>query len=95
MTEPRPRRAVDQHDDSGAYVLDAMGPQERRAFEAHLRECAVCQRNVREFRETLSGMKELVGQPPPPTLRDTILATIRNVPQLPPNRDQDKPEDRN
>jgi anti-sigma factor RsiW len=94
MAEPRPRRALNEHEDAGAYVLDSMKPRERMAFEAHLRGCATCQRDVREFRETLSGMKELVGQPPPPTLRASLLATIRTVPQLPPKRDQDQADDR-
>ena len=90
MTEPQPRRARNEHDDSGAYVLDAMEPRERRAFEAHLQECDGCRRDVREFRETLSGLKELVGQPPPPTLRASVLAAIRNVTQLPHDGDQEQ-----
>ena len=94
MTEPQPRRALNEHEDAGAYVLDAMDPRERRAFEAHLAECAACQRDVREFRETLSGLKELVGQPPPPTLRASVLAAIQNVPQLPPDGDPEQEQDR-
>jgi anti-sigma factor RsiW len=93
MTEPQPRRALNEHEDAGAYVLDAMGPRERQAYEAHLRECADCRRDVREFRETLSGMKELVGQPPPPTLRASVLAAIRDLPQLPPDSDQEPDRD--
>jgi anti-sigma factor RsiW len=89
MTEPQPRRALNEHEDSGAYVLDAMEPRERQAFEAHLADCAACRRDVREFRETLSGMKELIGQPPPPALRASVLAAIRTVPQLPPDGDQE------
>jgi anti-sigma factor RsiW len=88
MTEPQPRRALNEHEFSGAYVLDSLNPKERTAFEVHLRECSGCQRDVREFRETLSGLKELVGQPPPPTLRSSILAAIRDVPQLPADRDR-------
>jgi anti-sigma factor RsiW len=94
MTEPQPRRALNEHEDAGAYVLDAMDPRERRAFEAHLAECAACQRDVREFRETLSGLKELVGQPPPPTLRASVLAAIQNVAQLPPDEDPEQEQDR-
>lgn len=94
MTEPQPRRALNEHEYAGAYVLDAMDPRERRAFEAHLAECAACQRDVREFRETLSGLKELVGQPPPPTLRASVLAAIQNVPQLPPDGDPEQEQDR-
>jgi hypothetical protein len=92
MAEPQPRRALNEHDDAGAYVLDAMNSREREAYEAHLRECLDCQRDVREFRETLSGIKELVGQPPPPTLRDSVLAAIRAVPQLPPEDEDQEPD---
>jgi hypothetical protein len=98
MTEPRPRRARNEHDDAGAYVLDAMDPRDREAFALHLRECLDCRRNVRDFRDTLSGMKELVGQPPPPDLRASLLAAIRDVPQLPPDDGQEpdhQEQDRN
>ena len=82
MTEPQPRRALNEHEFSGAHVLDSMQPKERSAFETHLRDCELCRRDVREFRETLSGLKELVGQPPPPTLRASLLGAIRGVAQL-------------
>lgn len=86
MTEPRePRREKDVHVSSGTYVLDAMDPPERAAFEVHLVDCLRCQTDVREFRETLAGMKELVSQPPPPTLRAAVLRRIRDLPQLPPD----------
>ena len=93
MTEPRPRRALNDHEDAGAYVLDALEPRDRKAFEVHLRDCLICRRDVRDFRETLSGLKELVGQPPPPTVRASLLAAIRDVPQLPPDPDEDSDRD--
>ena len=93
MTEPRPRRARNDHEDAGAYVLDALQPRDRKTFEVHLRDCLRCRRDVRDFRETLAGLKELVGQPPPPTVRTSLLAAIRDVPQLPPDPDEDPDRD--
>ncbi|ASR39493.1 anti-sigma factor [Prauserella marina] len=41
-----------------AYVLGALSPEDRAAFEEHLRHCAGCARGVRE----LAGMPGLLGQ---------------------------------
>ena len=80
-------------DSVGAYLLGALPPDELEAFEAHLRDCLSCRRDVRDFRETLAGLKELVGQPPPPTVRTSLLAAVRVVPQLPPDPDGDAARD--
>jgi anti-sigma-K factor RskA len=41
---------------SGAYVLDALADDERDAFEDHLADCALCQAEVRDLRETITGV---------------------------------------
>ena len=46
-----------EHDD-GAYVLGALSPADRRAFEAHLSSCDRCQRSVRE----LAGLPGLLSR---------------------------------
>jgi hypothetical protein len=46
-----------EHDD-GAYVLGALSPADRRAFEAHLAGCDRCQRSVRE----LAGLPGLLAR---------------------------------
>lgn len=65
--------------DDGAYVLDALAPAERFAFEEHLSRCGLCRRSVEE----LAGLSELLGQadeaglrtePPPTTLLPRLLA---------------------
>ncbi|MGP4110425.1 anti-sigma factor family protein [Streptomyces sp. 4N509B] len=53
MNEPD---AFARHD--AAYVLGALSPRERAAYEAHLAECAECARSVRE----LAGLPGLLGQ---------------------------------
>ena len=46
-----------EHDD-GSYVLGALSPADRRAFEAHLSGCDQCQRSVRE----LAGLPGLLAR---------------------------------
>ncbi|GAB3918054.1 hypothetical protein GCM10011575_42570 [Microlunatus endophyticus] len=75
---------TDPHAPVGAYVLDALTPAERRAFQAHLSTCAACQTEVVELRETLAETAVLTQTAPPPALRTEVLAAIRNVPQLGP-----------
>lgn len=48
-----------EHDDA-AYVLGALEPPERAAFEAHLATCPACQQRVAEARETV----QLLGPRP-------------------------------
>ncbi|MFE0207083.1 anti-sigma factor domain-containing protein [Streptomyces sp. NPDC058985] len=66
----------DPHNDAGAYVLHALPPDEARAFESHLANCAACWREVEE----LSGVAALLGaaeaRTPPPQLRDRVLGLI-------------------
>ena len=47
------------HDDA-AYVMGALGADERRAFEAHLVECPECAQSVAE----LSGLTNLLNKVP-------------------------------
>lgn len=61
--------------DDGAYVLDALPPDERAAFEAHLATCADCRARVAEAR---AGAGLLVGLTPadiadPGPVPDTLL----------------------
>jgi hypothetical protein len=47
-------------DHDAAYVMGALSPEERRAFEAHLATCDDCTRSVAE----LSGMTDLLDKVP-------------------------------
>jgi hypothetical protein len=46
--------------DAGPYVLGALPPEDRRAFEEHLEVCAHCQAEVREF----AGLPGLLSRLP-------------------------------
>lgn len=71
--------------DDGAYVLGALGPEDRVAFEGHLPACATCARSVRE----LAGLPGLLSRVPagsvdpeaaPLPVPDTLLpALVRHV----------------
>lgn len=71
------------HEDAVAYALTALDAAERAEFEAHLEHCVVCQQEVAEFCETAAELSFLTQATPPPTVRANVLATIRNLPQLP------------
>ena len=71
----------------GAYVLGALGPIERLAYEQHLTTCESCARSVRE----LAGLPGLLGrvdpvvlespapEPVPVTLLPALVAEVRRT----------------
>jgi hypothetical protein len=50
----------------GSYVLGALSPTERQAFESHLTHCEDCARSVRE----LAGLPGLLARVDPQTIED-------------------------
>jgi anti-sigma-K factor RskA len=69
---------------SGAYVVDALDPDERADFERHLADCTACQAEVASLRETAALLAADVETDPPAALRDRVLAGISTVRPLPP-----------
>ncbi|WP_313410096.1 anti-sigma factor [Aeromicrobium sp.] len=74
----------DVHALSGAYALDAVTDAERESFERHMAGCEPCQAEVASLRETVAALSELTVEEPPRSLRDSVLASIGEVRQLPP-----------
>jgi anti-sigma-K factor RskA len=74
----------DLHALSGAYALDALDEHERRQFEQHLAGCANCRAEVAELTAAASRLGAAAAMTPPPGLRDSVLAEIRQTRQLPP-----------
>lgn len=70
--------------DDGAYVLGALSPEERDAFEDHLLRCDACVARVRQLAdlpELLAGVAEdeIASEPVPDTLLPRLLrAAARN-----------------
>jgi hypothetical protein len=73
------------HGAVGAYVVNALDPDELEEFEAHLAVCPTCSREVVEFGETAAELSLLASAPSPPAaLRGSILSAISEVRPLPP-----------
>lgn len=69
---------------SGAYAVDALDPDERARFEAHLGSCAACRAEVASLREATAVLGTDTETDPPAALRDRVLAEIATVRPLPP-----------
>jgi anti-sigma-K factor RskA len=66
------------HELSAAYALDALDPAERDAYEEHLARCAECREAVAAFQDVAADLAyEADAPPPPPALRNRILAEAR------------------
>ncbi len=76
---------ADIHTLTGAYALHALSESERVAFEGHLAQCAACRKEVAEMRETAARLGSTVATPPPESLKQDVMASIRRVRQLPPD----------
>jgi len=79
------------HDLCAAYALDALAPDEERAFEAHLASCARCREELAGLSETAAALAYAVPPAEPPArLRARILDAARaerpNVVPLRPRR---------
>jgi anti-sigma-K factor RskA len=62
---------------AGAYVLDALDPEDRASFEAHLSECDECGEEVRALRGVSGALARSVPQlTPRPELRERVLASF-------------------
>jgi anti-sigma-K factor RskA len=75
---------ADVHTLTGAYVCDALGGEERVAFEAHLGECAACETEVAELREVTAILGMAAAEEAPASLKQAVDARIRVTRQQPP-----------
>lgn len=62
----------------GAWALDAVDDLERAAVERAIASDEELAAEARELRETVSRLAESDAQPPPPQLRDAVLAQIHD-----------------
>lgn len=67
-------------DMAAPYALGALDPVEQADFEQHLAQCDQCRDEVDEMRETVALLAHAAPPiPPPPALRERILADARAV----------------
>jgi len=66
----------DLHHLAGAYALDALDAEERRAFEAHYPTCEICKDEVGDFRAIGAVLAEGVETAPRPELKTQINAVV-------------------
>lgn len=75
MTHP------DLHTLTGAYALDALDPEEREAFEAHLPDCGICRDEVDGFLSTTALLASAVAEAPPAHLKGSVLDSVARIRQ--------------
>jgi len=69
------------HELTAGYALDALDPDERTAYEAHLPGCEHCQQELASFWTTTEALAVAASGPEPSVaLRERILADIRTEP---------------
>jgi anti-sigma factor RsiW len=85
------------HELTAGYALDALDPEERTAYEAHLETCEQCRQELASFWETTEALAVAASGPAPsPALRERILTDVRaepprNVVPLEPRRRRTAP----
>lgn len=77
--------APHDNDSAGAYVLDALEPEERVSFESHLRTCESCRLEVAELRAVVDVLPLAVDTVEPPSaLKGRIIDAITDEGQARP-----------
>ena len=62
-----------------SWVLGTLAPDEAQRFAAHLETCARCQAEVERLQQVVDALAETPAQaPPPPALRDRLVALAEN-----------------
>jgi anti-sigma factor RsiW len=69
------------HQLTAGYALDALDPEERREYEAHLSTCEHCRNELASFWESTEALAVAASGPEPSSeLRERILAEVRAEP---------------
>ena len=74
----------DLHTLVGAYVLDAVSPEERARFSAHLAWCSACGAEISELREAAASLGTAQAVQARPELRTATIAAAQLTGQLAP-----------
>lgn len=74
----------DLHTLSGVYALNALDDDERDRFERHLRDCGVCEAEVRGFIATATVLSLASVAEPPPGLKERVMRATAVTRRFPP-----------
>jgi anti-sigma-K factor RskA len=74
----------DPHLLTGAYALDAVDDTERDRIRKHLASCPACAAEARGLRDTATRMALAAAEPPPPQLREKVMAAVAQTRQQAP-----------
>jgi anti-sigma-K factor RskA len=77
-------RRREAHTLGGAYVMDALSPQDRARFERHLGTCQECAEEIAGLREATARLAVATAASPPPGLKNRVLAAAAMTRQHPP-----------
>ena len=84
MTDDKNKTGDDVATLSGAYALNALSADERKAFEAHLGESESLRHEVTELADTAVLLGRAIAPiDPPAELKASIMSLIASTPQLP------------
>jgi anti-sigma-K factor RskA len=67
---------TDIHELAPFYALDALSPEERAAFEAHLDDCERCWTELAEYDGGVEALARSVAEPAPPEMKADVMARI-------------------
>jgi anti-sigma-K factor RskA len=76
--------STDVHTLSGAYALNALGPEEAAEFRRHLDGCQACREEVRELQSAVARIGAAEAVAPPAALKARILSAADRTHQEPP-----------
>jgi len=71
----------------GPYLVGAVLPDERAAFESHLADCDDCSDELRSLAEVTAVLADAEAVSPPASLRARVMAEAARTAQLPPVSD--------
>jgi anti-sigma factor RsiW len=77
---PEPTACRQVHEGLTEYLEDALPPETRQGFDAHLATCLPCRRLADELRLTLRELASPAGEPMPPTMKRSLLDVFRRQP---------------
>lgn len=84
MREKPDLSCSDLNELASSYVLGALDPDLKEAFDEHLRAgCKTCETELRSYEKLAAELVESVAQEPPASVRERLFAKVAQVPRAP------------